>query len=87
MFFFDSIGLSFIGPAFSEASLIGFAYAYEQRTMVRNQVQPYIVPKTELVDVVGKANATMKVKRAPMALPKAYVAMPKGYQAAPVRAR
>ena len=54
--------------------------------MVRNQVQPYIVPKTELVDVVGKANARM-VKRAPAALPKAYVAMPKGYQAMPVRVR
>jgi len=55
--------------------------------MVRNQVQPYIVPKTELVDVVGKANATMMVKRAPAALPKAYAAMPRGYQASPVRVR
>ncbi|MCJ1311116.1 hypothetical protein MMC25_004786 [Agyrium rufum] len=47
-------GLSFMGTAFSEASLIGFAYAYEQRTKVRNQVQPYIVPNTELWDVVGR---------------------------------
>ncbi|KAL8787832.1 MAG: hypothetical protein Q9213_002019 [Squamulea squamosa] len=46
-------GLSFIGPAWSEASLIGFAYAYEQRTMVRDQVQPYLVPKIELADVVA----------------------------------
>ncbi|KAL8808312.1 MAG: hypothetical protein Q9182_000132 [Xanthomendoza sp. 2 TL-2023] len=45
-------GLSFIGPAWSEASLIGYAYAYEQRTMVRSQFQPYLVPKTELADVV-----------------------------------
>ena len=51
-------GLSFLGPAWSEASLIGYAYAYEQRTRTRDRVQPYIVPSTELVDVVGKANAT-----------------------------
>ncbi|KAI4226264.1 MAG: hypothetical protein L6R36_003305 [Xanthoria steineri] len=46
-------GLSFIGPAWSEASLIGFAYAYEQRTMVRDQIQPYIVPQVELADIVS----------------------------------
>lgn len=47
-------GLSFIGPAWSEANLIGFAYAFEQRTMVRNQVQPYLVPNVELKDIVSK---------------------------------
>lgn len=46
-------GLSFIGPAWSEASLIGFAYAYEQRTMVRDQIQPYIAPQVELADIVS----------------------------------
>jgi len=51
-------GLSFLGAAWSEADLIGFAYAYEQRTMTRNKVQPYIVPKTELVDVVGMGNGS-----------------------------
>lgn len=51
-------GLSFIGPAWSEASLIGYAYAYEQRTQTRNKVQPYIVPSTELIDVVGTGNGT-----------------------------
>ena len=35
--------------------MIGYAYAYEQRTQTRNKVQPYIVPSTELVDVVGKS--------------------------------
>jgi amidase len=44
-------GLSFIGPKWSEAKLISFAYAFEQRTKVRDQVQPYIMPKTEIVDV------------------------------------
>lgn len=47
-------GLSFIGPAWSEASLIGYAYAFEQRTMVRNQVQPYLVPNIELNEIVSK---------------------------------
>ncbi|GAB7353674.1 hypothetical protein MBLNU459_g4080t1 [Dothideomycetes sp. NU459] len=46
-------GLSFMGAKFSEAQLIGFAYAYEQRTMHRNDVQPYIVPNIELSDVVS----------------------------------
>ena len=45
-------GLSFMGEKFSEADLIGFAYAYEQRTMHRNEVQPYIVPNIELADFV-----------------------------------
>ena len=54
-------GLSFIGPAWSEASLIGYAYAYEQRTQTRNKVQPYIVPSTELVDVVGKGNGNLSM--------------------------
>lgn len=46
-------GLSFMGAKFSEADLIGFAYAYEQRTMHRNDVQPCIVPNIELADVVS----------------------------------
>lgn len=46
-------GLSFMGGKFSEATLIGFAYAYEQRTMHRNDVQPYLVPNIELADVVA----------------------------------
>lgn len=57
----NSFGISFIGEAWSEASLIGFAYAFEQRTMVRDKVQPYILPKTELVDVVGKATGNLSV--------------------------
>lgn len=47
-------GISFLGEKFSEAKLIGLAYAFEQRTMVRNQVQPYIVPNIELGEVVGR---------------------------------
>jgi amidase len=46
-------GLSFMGRKFDEATLIGLAYAYEQRTMHRNDVQPYIVPNIELGDFVN----------------------------------
>lgn len=51
-------GISFLGDKWSEASLIGFAYAFEQRTRVRDKVQPYFVPSTELVNVIGKGNST-----------------------------
>jgi len=47
-------GLSFMGTKWSEADLIGFAYAYEQRTMHRDEVVPYLVPNIEVVDVVGR---------------------------------
>ena len=33
------VGLSFVGTAFSEAALIGMAYAFEQATMVRRAPQ------------------------------------------------
>ncbi|KAI2628747.1 amidase [Hypoxylon sp. NC1633] len=46
-------GISFMGAKFTEAKLIGLAYAFEQRTKVRDQRQPYILPTTELVDVIG----------------------------------
>lgn len=45
-------GLAFMGERFSEKRLIGLAYAYEQRTKVRGQVRPYLVPRTEVGDVV-----------------------------------
>jgi len=47
-------GLSFMGAKWSEETLIGFAYAYEQRTKIRTKVQPYFVPNTQLGDVIGK---------------------------------
>jgi len=46
-------GLSFLGAKWTEETLIGFAYAYEQRTHTRNKVQPFIVPNTGLANVVG----------------------------------
>lgn len=49
-------GLSFLGTAFSETTLIGFAYAFEQATQVRLQRKafPAAIPKTQLADIVGK---------------------------------
>lgn len=49
-------GLAFLAERFSEEKLIGLAYAFEQRTMVRNKVQPLPqnVPTTEVADVVAK---------------------------------
>lgn len=50
-------GFSFIGDRFDEYNLIGLAYAFEQRTLVRNTITPYIEPTTELVDVVNRRRA------------------------------
>ncbi|KDN42660.1 hypothetical protein RSAG8_06617, partial [Rhizoctonia solani AG-8 WAC10335] len=54
-------GLSFVGTAYTERSLIGFAYAYEQDSRTRLQRRAYeeAVPTVQLRDVVGisKGNA------------------------------
>lgn len=50
-------GFSFMGARFDEFNLIGLAYAFEQRTLVRDTIQPYIEPTTELVDVVNARKA------------------------------
>ncbi|KDQ56681.1 hypothetical protein JAAARDRAFT_36172 [Jaapia argillacea MUCL 33604] len=49
-------GISFIGTAWSEYKLIGYAYAYEQATQNRLKRLAYeaAIPKTQLVDVIGK---------------------------------
>jgi amidase len=48
-----SFGISFLGGKFTESTLIGLAYAFEQKTLVRDKIQPYIIPSTELGDMVG----------------------------------
>jgi amidase len=53
-------GISFMGPHFSEELLIGLAYAFEQRTMVRNTIIPYIQPTIELVDLVNERRRSIK---------------------------
>ena len=49
------IGLSFLGTAWSEYALIGFAYAYEQHTLTRLARRAYeeAIPATQLADVLG----------------------------------
>jgi amidase len=51
------IGLSFLGTAFSEFDLIGFAFAYEQKTQTRlaRKAFPAAIPTTQLKDIVGKS--------------------------------
>ena len=57
-------GLSFIGPAWSETKLIGFAYDFEQRTKLRDTIQPYIKPKTEIRDAQqGRHDETGSTRR------------------------
>lgn len=42
-------GMSFSGSKWSEAKLIGYAYAFEQRTMARQKgVRVVSLPKTEI---------------------------------------
>ncbi|KAF2212342.1 hypothetical protein CERZMDRAFT_41443 [Cercospora zeae-maydis SCOH1-5] len=44
-------GLAFLGDLWSEADLIGYAYAYEQTSRHREKLKPLIFPKTSLADV------------------------------------
>jgi amidase len=46
-------GISFAGRRWSEEGLVGLAYAFEQRTNVREGVKPYLEAKTELGDVLA----------------------------------
>ena len=46
-------GIGFAGAAWSEELLVGMAYAFERRTMVRVKVEPMVRPVTELGDVVA----------------------------------
>lgn len=46
-------GIAFAGALWSEEALIGYAYAYEQRSGVRTKVKPYVQPSIELEHVVG----------------------------------
>ena len=42
------------GPAFSEQKLIKIAYALEQLTNVRQQRSPFILPSTDLADIMER---------------------------------
>ena len=45
--------IAFCGPRFSEELLIGMAYAFEQRTKVRQKIKPYLELSIELADAIG----------------------------------
>ncbi|KAK7698314.1 hypothetical protein SLS64_012679 [Diaporthe eres] len=46
-------GFAFMGARFSEEKLIGLAYDFEQKTLAQQKGAPYIVPTTELADVIS----------------------------------
>ncbi|KAI1328068.1 amidase [Xylariaceae sp. FL0255] len=47
-------GLGFMGARFTDAKLIGLAYAFEQRTKARQTIYPYILPQTDLHDDISE---------------------------------
>ncbi|KAL8735951.1 MAG: hypothetical protein Q9166_000513 [cf. Caloplaca sp. 2 TL-2023] len=63
-------GLAFVGRRWSEEKLISLAYAFEQRTMIRRKMKPYIRPTFELSDQLEPTEDTpykLKVQyRAPV---------------------
>ncbi|KAK1138563.1 hypothetical protein N8T08_002389 [Aspergillus melleus] len=46
-------GISFLGKKWSEKELIGMAYAFEQRTLVRKTLKRVVEPKGELSHFIG----------------------------------
>ena len=55
-------GLSFIGNPWKEQTLIGLAYAYEQRTQWRRKGKMYVAPTTE---ITGQQQAVVTVTATP----------------------
>ncbi|PNY28634.1 Amidase [Tolypocladium capitatum] len=47
-------GIGFAGDKWSEESLIGMAFAFEQRTQIRKTIKPFIQPQTELGNIVHR---------------------------------
>ena len=47
-------GIAFVGRRWSEETLIGLAFAFEQRTRVREKMRPYISPTFELGDQISR---------------------------------
>lgn len=63
-------GISFMGTAYSEPSLIGFAYAYEQhtRTRLQRRAYPEATPKIQLIDVIQPAGTIQYIEKKWLAL-------------------
>lgn len=47
------VGFGLTGTKYSEEKMFRVAYAFEQATKQRTKVHPFVVPKTELKDVIG----------------------------------
>ncbi|KAL2817672.1 amidase signature domain-containing protein [Aspergillus cavernicola] len=45
------LGISFLGPKWSEESLIAMAYAFEQRTLTRRKLHREVEPRNQLLDL------------------------------------
>ncbi|KAK4696798.1 hypothetical protein P7C71_g1193, partial [Lecanoromycetidae sp. Uapishka_2] len=48
-------GIAFVGRRWSEETLISLAYAFEQRTMAREKMRPFVRPTFELGDRISHA--------------------------------
>ena len=58
-------GIAFVGRRWSEEKLISLAYAFEQRTLIRKKMKPYIRPTFELagqMDRSGEGTQEFKVE-------------------------
>ena len=47
-------GISFLGARWSEETLIEIAYAFEQKTLVRDTLGRHIMPRIDLADVIAR---------------------------------
>ena len=54
-------GIAFAGARFSEETLIEVAYAFEQRSRIRQTIRPFIQPQTELGDIVKRATRVSEI--------------------------
>ncbi|GJN69910.1 hypothetical protein PLICBS_003962 [Purpureocillium lilacinum] len=45
-------GIAFSGAKWSEETLIGMAFAFEQKTQVRKSIKPHVQPQTELANIL-----------------------------------
>ena len=51
-------GIAFVGRRWSEETLIALAYAFEQRTLARRKMRPYVSPTVELGDKTSSYHRT-----------------------------
>ena len=54
-------GIAFIGRKWSEEKLIALAYAFEQRTKVRQRMKPLFAPRHDLQDELVRPDSTREM--------------------------